>query len=706
MRIYESLKSILDYVKSKLATVATTGSYNDLTDKPATNELYDLKVVPQAIIEKGWTNINNIARKDLLKTAVPKMYADILEKFNNVETEQSNTVYVKQTKPLPQIYHNGYYYFAGNGTQGSEKYIYRSPNLDLSQSELFCDLSQLTTIQSSGKVFINKNSNYILIVYIAQYNGYNTSAVLYDLDLNYIGSCTIENAPTSGSENYFFDDNYFYVGEYRRYNFVDSIINNVSVEIKSISIGDRYKSLFYDTETNILYLCYNNDSTTKKIYTADFDNGTYSVIYNFTNLTGNNVKPELIKFNGSLIYFYDKYIFKQNGDTWTKQNLPESYNNQSILPIAKYNETYYIPLVPYRGSHENVKILTTNDFINFTVFFRTSELSDGNPIFSKIIVNENDFVYCWYFGNYGRGYRFYFGMLPKTYTDTYTINGNSVNINYYKYNDWKICVPDVSNDENLETVYAALGYLPYWRIDTENEIVTPVRVKNKFTYMYVGDNYQDLELPLGNWERSALYSELSEKQDLLPERLAYAGYFLSYDNDGLKWDFPRSAIQFETVSDGNLLNGVEISFLSFINPPSPKTTKSNGLATFTDLDGMTNFTIQISKDGYITQQNVYYTSFVFNFFTVEMLKVQVTFTVVDENSNPIAGATVSLSSEISGTTDENGQITFEQVLDGTYNYSVSKPLFDTVTGSITVARTSQSQSTILYPAPVEALAMD
>ncbi|MEK6822516.1 MAG: carboxypeptidase regulatory-like domain-containing protein, partial [Nanoarchaeota archaeon] len=63
----------------------------------------------------------------------------------------------------------------------------------------------------------------------------------------------------------------------------------------------------------------------------------------------------------------------------------------------------------------------------------------------------------------------------------------------------------------------------------------------------------------------------------------------------------------------------------------------------------------------------------------------VTFTVIDaKNAQPISGATVTLGSLVA-TTNAQGVVTFTNVCDGTYTYTVSANGFNTLTGTLTVA---------------------
>lgn len=79
------------------------------------------------------------------------------------------------------------------------------------------------------------------------------------------------------------------------------------------------------------------------------------------------------------------------------------------------------------------------------------------------------------------------------------------------------------------------------------------------------------------------------------------------------------------------------------------------------------------------------------------LSQQVYFTVVDEYGNPVEGARISAGNNII-ITDANGQATLSLV-NGSYNYSITKKKYETINGSFVVLNSSVSISAILNLAP-------
>lgn len=138
------------------------------------------------------------------------------------------------------------------------------------------------------------------------------------------------------------------------------------------------------------------------------------------------------------------------------------------------------------------------------------------------------------------------------------------------------------------------------------------------------------------------------------------------------------------------------------------TTKNNGLAIFTGLSMGVGF-IESSKDGFLTDNSGITLSNLTEFADVVLEPVELTFTVTDEQSNVLAGATVTLTKgteTFTQTTDNNGQAVFSGILDGTYSYSISLSLYDTSSGTIVIDRQNVAEPVLMYPAPVDCYAAE
>ena len=113
-------------------------------------------------------------------------------------------------------------------------------------------------------------------------------------------------------------------------------------------------------------------------------------------------------------------------------------------------------------------------------------------------------------------------------------------------------------------------------------------------------------------------------------------------------------------------------------------TDATGLASFTRYPAG-NYTVSASKDNYsgITAEVVGISNAdVLKLLTLNQLTFTVTFNVTSGTEH-LEGATVTLNG-VSATTDASGTAHFSGIAPGTYSYTVSKEIYKTVEGSITV----------------------
>jgi len=146
-------------------------------------------------------------------------------------------------------------------------------------------------------------------------------------------------------------------------------------------------------------------------------------------------------------------------------------------------------------------------------------------------------------------------------------------------------------------------------------------------------------------------------------------------------------------ASSNALQGTQVTF-----DGETKTTDVTGEASYTRKPAGA-YTYTASLAGYITQSNVALTvANVDVVQTITMLKVpvKVTFTVT-ENGTPLANTTVTIGTTII-TTDATGKAVFTETI-GSYNYSVTKTSYNTVTGSVNVVDVDQNISIALVRTP-------
>ena len=73
------------------------------------------------------------------------------------------------------------------------------------------------------------------------------------------------------------------------------------------------------------------------------------------------------------------------------------------------------------------------------------------------------------------------------FTDQYIVNNAMVNIDYYKYKNFKICT--YSSLTTLNSLYTQYGYSVYWNL-YGNQVSIPMNKQN-YSVLYVGDDYVD-----------------------------------------------------------------------------------------------------------------------------------------------------------------------------------------------------------------------
>ncbi|MBR0541678.1 MAG: hypothetical protein IJK26_05660 [Clostridia bacterium] len=474
----------------------------------ASSSLYELKKYPQGLIVDDWCNINS--KKELAKATIPTVYADLLEKYQNVDTE-STGVTAKTSSYNPTFYMNGYYYYAtrtGNSSTSRNFQIYRSANIDLSDAELVYETGTI----SGGNIMpiLLKGEDVIIFIHGNNVSGWVPEFKMFDLDFNLLHSYTqtgdIANLMSQEYRGYFkFYKNKLYFWSKQSpccYDYVNNVITNFG------TFGNNER-MYSDLIIIDDYLYF-----TKGYNTLNRINVNTGVAES-VSLSGMN--PEASAFfvyNGELKLLDKNYVLTINTENFTVTSVATStfLPNISLGPVAfvkKIGDTYYFWI--------NKKIYTTTDWQNFSLLMENVELFTSNigqyttygyyysHIGFYITDDQSIILLSEYNGpdsiwGSSNGYYYYSGTVKKEYTDDYTIDGNTVSIKYFKNAGWKICVPDTTNDANLETVYTSLGYLPYWRIDVTGENLTLIRTNKAFTYMYVGDGYKDSTTPTGEWE--------------------------------------------------------------------------------------------------------------------------------------------------------------------------------------------------------------
>lgn len=509
MRILLSIKAVLNYLYNHLIDLVWTkkirfadGTEIDSVDSlPKGNSLFDIKLLSQAIADKGWAFMCHTTRRDLPKTDVPTLYNDIKFKYDNAD-KQHITSEITGQNMLSVIYdkYTQKYYYKLYGSDYNKIFASDYPDLSNSQSVLtFTEhfayvilCGQNINIVSSGianeKLHIfNKNWEFIKTYNLREISNGDLRC-WRSVENAFIFTCSKED--NSNADCYVIK-------------IEDDITANLTHTNNLYSNTKPLPNRISDVINGKFYITIMRWGASVTIVEFDINDITNYTEYNMSDI---NVYPNWYKWNFSEIVFYNDYfyitvsnkIFKsQNLVNWTLV-YTTTENNWRII---KKDNDYYIFGDGY--------IIITNNFANFsTLLTFTKSTNMGENTGNYCQVAENIIIIS------SNAYKFYLYSAPtiKVYTDSYTINGNTVSINYYKYNDFKICLSDNggTNDTNLETVYNYLGYLNYWLLDLTNETVCVQRDKNTYSAMFIGDDFiDDLEdLPTNDYSSVVLKNQL------------------------------------------------------------------------------------------------------------------------------------------------------------------------------------------------------
>lgn len=456
-------------------------------------DLYDIKVMSQAIADKGFTFMCHTNRRDLAKSVVPTLYNDILRKYNSVDMETSGF----------QNLSGGSFGYNSGGFHGDYFYcirqennwkLYKTHKNNLSSpiweqvsneelqfvvnGEFNCAFTN-NYIAFMGNTYSSEYDMWVCLLKLIDYDGnliYEHTYPLNSMDINFALS-VVEDT----------DGQYLYISV--------GVRNSGNFDLSRIKVGNTVNVEFVRNTTtyitnitkdrNYYYFIYANRTDDSSLArTTNWQNmqflarcgGSYGII-------GNVIRTERSNTSAKISYDY--------GETW--QNI--DWNGDNFNRLTKFNNIDKYICVK-NGTNN---LYTTNDLINFTLlasnisYYQNFSFNDDNTFI--IGMADYNFVFS--------------GMIKKQFTDTYNINGTTVNIKYYKYQDFKICLSDGgTNDTNLATVYSYLGYYNYYRLDTVNETLSLPRNSNLYSMMYVGDNYQDtLDGISGNATRLLAQSE-------------------------------------------------------------------------------------------------------------------------------------------------------------------------------------------------------
>ena len=427
--------------------------------------LYDIKILSQAVADKGWACLSKEGNF-LSQAQAPTLYNSLVEKLESAEQEPTFTSIsgiqtAERFQPRDIVFYNGWYYYVQKGKNA----IKRTQ-----------DWVTTETVTTGNFDYSNMILCYDNLVFIGW-----SSFLVYNITRDEFSSVIITPFNTS-SEKYSVIENTLYFGSDNGWGYV--------------SLDDL------DDFTNLENNLHTNTTTTRPLfrcgniwYGSDADDLQYGSSFdNISTDTSTSVERPLccVKVDNYYLVFggsgqdgnHNTYKVEENG-TITKIR-----DNNLSYPAAE-KVVYYKGILFEADSY--VSHYSTDLGISWT------EIPDEEVGIYATVVLANDF--CAYVDRDGSITQI--ETTAKEFTDTFVISGNTVTIDYAKAQDGTKIVTDFSQISSMETVGNYLGYSNYYFLSqtTGYEGVTLPYNSNLWTWMYVGDNYEETNIPTGNATR-------------------------------------------------------------------------------------------------------------------------------------------------------------------------------------------------------------
>lgn len=457
----------------KLEANNVRDAIKELAEGRLGSNLYDIKLLSQAVANKGWVCLGYDNRQDINKNIIPTAYNDILNKYDNadgVSTLNTGTsISSSQTKGVCFVDDKWFIIL-------SQKLYYTTDftNLTLVDDTL--------NYHESGQIICGEN----IIMALVYDNGPIKTKIFNVADLT-------QNKIISDNQGYnrsFIDNGTLY--------FTNKTDKTV------YSIPDNYDNANGITELS---------DYTGNLYDLYKDNNNYYALLGNkvmvgTDITDINSFSELKEDNSisvnSFIVAMDNFIAylpdRSSHIKYSFDNFATTLDSTDYVDIGYLGAFTYLPIIQFNNLYYNDNGTTYSR--NIFDFNTTTNLSISQSGSIGIASNDTNVVFT-------ANNIYYIDLQRATFTDTYFVNGNSVDIEYYRNGSFKICLKDGdSNDDNLDTIYNALGYANYFVLDTEGETLALPRNSNLWTFMYVGDNYENGNLPSGNYIPNGTLNEI------------------------------------------------------------------------------------------------------------------------------------------------------------------------------------------------------
>lgn len=475
MNIILTIKSILNYLYNNLIDLIYVKKIkfengSEITGAISSNNIYDIKLLSQIIANKGFSFLCHTTKKFLLQTDVPTVYNDILSKYNNCDNALSSSSDLNEQERLVFLT-NDYLYVVDNN-----KKLKRTSISDLSNPQ-WTELFEFPNLPNNLYV----GNNYIIAVGGNFVNSaWGVYGYILDLNGNIIDTIDYPTNNMGYIDNYIsYYDNNFYVS-------VTKVVdNNFVYAVEKIEDKPTYTRITVD-ENNNGCLCFIQRLDNKlffirgkQLYKSNLDYSNKTLCYNSSNIESNFI----IKKNTILTSRMSNgkaLISTDGGNTFSETG----YNASNVLLDVFLIDDYVY------GFYRNQKNLyKSKDLVNWVLV--PEIVADNNrATANQDKICGNNKVLFVYFAD-SKIIR-YCGYIKTVYTDSLTINGSLVSVNYYKFNEWKIAISDGgSNDSAIDTFFNFYGYENYFLLDLVNEQIALPRNSNLYTVMFVGDDFID-----------------------------------------------------------------------------------------------------------------------------------------------------------------------------------------------------------------------
>lgn len=486
-------------------------SSNDSGGGSSKGALFEIKTMAEAVAEKGWACLSKEGNF-LSQTQAPTLYNNMVTKLDSAEQEPTFTSIsgiqtAERLEPRDIVFYKGWYYYVQKGKNA----IKRTQ-----------DWVTTETVTTGNFDYYNMILCYDNLVFIGW-----SSFLVYNITRDEFSSVIITPFNTS-AEKYSVIENTLYFGSDSGWGYIslDDLDDFTNLE-NNLHIHDSTTGRPCFKCGNIWY-----SFALNLIKGNSFDSITESVDIVDRPLCSVKIDNYYLVFGGSgQDNNHNTYKVEENGTITKMRESNLSYPNCS--KAVYYNGIIFVP-----GYSEG--------YYSTDLGVSWNTISEEQMGIDTTVVLANDF--CAYVDRDGSITQI--ETTAKEFTDTFVISGNTVTIDYAKAQDGTKIVTEFSQITPMQTIGNYLGYSNYFFLSqaTGYEGVTLPYNSNLWTYMYVGDEYVETNIPTGNATRLLPQAENINVTGATPTITISANKTYSFD----------TAITSLTISD------VEISALESV----------------------------------------------------------------------------------------------------------------------------------------------